>query len=368
MPIGEAKRKADLFYKEGSADKVYHVTLDRIEGGGGYTVNFSFGRRGSTLNTGTKTQSPVDFEKAGKIFDKVVAEKMAKGYTAYEGGTPYSATDKAGQVSGILPQLLNPIEEEEAERLLYDDDWWMQEKFDGRRLMVRKKGAEIVGINRKGLMIALPGPIHAALSTWDQDFVLDGESIGDTYHVFDYLEDPVCDIRGAAYSMRYLALMNLVAGSPVTAGVIRLVPAVFPSEGGKANVFNSLKASKAEGVVFKRADAPYTIGRPNSGGPALKFKFYSTASVRVVDTNDKRSVRVAVLLSDRNQWVDVGNVTIPPNQPMPYPESILEVRYLYAHKGGSLYQPTSLGMRADLEHTDCTIEQLKYKADTTDEE
>lgn len=365
MPIGETKRKSDLYYKEGSADKVYHVTLDRIEGGGGYTVNFSFGRRGSTLNTGTKTQSPVDFEKAGKIFDKLVAEKMAKGYTSYEGGTPYSATDKAGQVSGILPQLLNPIEEDQLDKFLNDPDWCLQEKFDGRRMLIRKKGAQVDGINRKGLVVAMDSALQSTLSDWP-DFIIDGEAMGGTFRVFDILEGRV-DFRQWPYNQRYLELMNLVVEAPANGGMVKLVPTVFP-EGSKRKVLDELKNSKAEGVVFKNIHATYSIGRPNSGGPALKFKFYSTASVRVVDTNDKRSVRVAVLLSDRNQWVDVGNVTIPPNQPMPYPESILEVRYLYAHKGGSLYQPTSLGMRVDLEHTDCAIEQLKYKADTTDEE
>jgi len=37
------------------------------------------------------------------------------------------------------------------------------------------------------------------------------------------------------------------------------------------------------------------------------------------------------------------------------------VRYLYAYEGGSLFQPTYLGQRADLEAGDCVKSQLKYK-------
>ena len=78
-----------------------------------FVVNFAYGRRGSTLTTGTKTSSPVDYDTAQKIYTKLVNEKKAKGYTEGEDGTPYQHTDK--QPSGILPQLLNAVEETEVE-------------------------------------------------------------------------------------------------------------------------------------------------------------------------------------------------------------------------------------------------------------
>ena len=46
----------------------------------------------------------------------------------------------------------------------------------------------------------------------------------------------------------------------------------------------------------------------------------------------------------------------------------LEVRYLYAYKGGSLFQPTSLGVRDDVAPPECVIGQLKYKAGDKDED
>jgi len=94
-------------------------------------VNFAFGRRGTTLQTGTKTPSPVDFETARKTYDKLVREKQAKGYTPGEDGTPYQHTSKEERATGIFPQLLNPIDEEQALRLIDDPDWCAQEKFDG---------------------------------------------------------------------------------------------------------------------------------------------------------------------------------------------------------------------------------------------
>ena len=48
-------------------------------------------------------------------------------------------------------------------------------------------------------------------------------------------------------------------------------------------------------------------------------------------------------------------------QKVPAVDSIIEVRYLYAYKGGNLYQPTYLGVRDDISFEDCPISQLKYK-------
>lgn len=53
----------------------------------------------------------------------------------------------------------------------------------------------------------------------------------------------------------------------------------------------------------------------------------------------------------------------PPNYEVSATGNLIEVRYLYAYKGGSLYQPTCLGIRKDLEEKDAIIAQLKYKAE-----
>jgi len=61
----------------------------------------------------------------------------------------------------------------------------------------------------------------------------------------------------------------------------------------------------------------------------------------------------------------MGNVTIPPNHEVPDPGQVVEVRYLYVNgENGSLYQPTYLGVRKDVEPQECTLEfqNIKYKA------
>ena len=343
-----------LYYREGASDKVYQAAIESQ--GGGYVVTFAYGRRGTTLTTGTKTQEPVAYDTAMQLYNKLVREKTAKGYTPGEDGTPYQHSDK--QSSGILPQLLNSIDEEQLETLLNDRQHVMQEKHDGRRLMLRKQTHIITGINKLGVVTGFPAVVAEEFQVATADFLMDGEIVGEEYHAFDLLELDGDDLRGRTYQERYLHLMNLLAS--FNHRHINLVESAHLTE-QKRELFNQLKAANREGVVFKRGDAIYTAGRPNSGGPQLKFKFQETASFIVTKVNGKRSV--ALMLFDGDKVIPVGNVTIPPNHEVPAIGAIVECRFLYAHRGGSIFQPVYLGVRDDICAQECTVDQLKYKAE-----
>ena len=142
-----------LFYRQGPADKIYKASI--VPQDGGYVVQFQFGRRGSTLQSGRKNPVPVPYDEAKRIYDQLLASKKNKGYTPGEDGVPYQDTAKASQATGIHCQLLNSVEDDEVERLIADPAYWMQEKHDGRRLLIRKAGGTITGINRLGLVVAL---------------------------------------------------------------------------------------------------------------------------------------------------------------------------------------------------------------------
>jgi bifunctional non-homologous end joining protein LigD len=348
--------KVTLYYRQGSSDKVYSVAIE--PSGPGFVVNFAYGRRRGTLQTGAKTTSPVDHAEAKKIFDKLVKEKTAKGYTPGEDGTPYQDTPKENRSTGILPQLLNPTNDDEAMALLADSAWWTQEKLDGKRVLLRRQGDEITGINRQGLAIGLPEPIVAyARSIGSQHWIMDGEAIGDVLVVFDLLESACVNLRSDPYRKR-LKLLTEIVGS-TGAGAIRLIETATVRK-AKSAMYRRLKDQKREGIVFKHHNAPYTPGRPNSGGGQLKLKFCATASAIVAGNNgSKRSV--ALELFDGERRIAIGNVTIPANHKIPVGGDVVEVRYLYAYPGGSLYQPVYLGTRDDVEPAACTIHQLKFK-------
>ena len=129
----------------------------------------------------------------------------------------------------------------------------------------------------------------------------------------------------------------------------------------KQAMFNKLKEGKREGIVFKKKNAPYTHGRPIKGGNQLKFKFYKTATFIISDiTTGKRSVGLE-LVGEDGKMVYMGKVTIPANHEVPKIGDFVEIRYLYAYKGGAVYQSVYLGKRNDSDLSDAKINQIVYK-------
>ncbi|MBI3832498.1 MAG: DNA ligase [Planctomycetes bacterium] len=350
-----------LYYREGNSDKVYQASIEPQ--GAGFVVNFAFGRRSSTLQAGTKTHAPLAYAEAKKVYDALVRSKTAKGYTAGPSGVPYSGGNKAERDTGLRPQLLNPITEDEVERFLADPAYWLQEKKDGRRIMLRKNAGEVVGINRTGLTVGLPESILESARALPGDFVLDGEAIGDRLYVFDCLARGQAKLEAHPYRDRWRALLELASGCR---GSIEALPTAAAS-GDKRDLLRFLREKNTEGVVLKDRAAPYTPGRPASGGTQVKFKFVATASCLVTaGRNGKRSVGLEVL--EGNKRIAVGNVSIPPKAPIPQQGQVIEVRYLYAHRGGALFQPVYLGRRTDILASDCKLAQLKFRRDDAEDD
>lgn len=88
-----------LHFQDAKSDKVYEVDLCDM-GGDLYVVNFRYGRRGSKLKDGTKTEHPVPLNQAEKVFAKLVNEKTGKGYQDVSVPTPITP-DPLPQVSNI---------------------------------------------------------------------------------------------------------------------------------------------------------------------------------------------------------------------------------------------------------------------------
>lgn len=68
------EKSISLYSDKGGADKVYNVFL--VASGNDFKVNYQNGARGCTLTNGSKTTTPVPYDKAITIFDKLVKEKM----------------------------------------------------------------------------------------------------------------------------------------------------------------------------------------------------------------------------------------------------------------------------------------------------
>ena len=348
-------QETTLYFKNGSSDKVYQTQINDIENNE-YTVTYAYGRRGSALKTGTKTNQPVELEKAEKVYKSLINSKIKKGYKPSEDTSDdvaYTADENSKKISGIFPQLLNIIDKNQAERLLQNRDFILQEKHDGERRLVLKNDKSVKGINRRGLYVDLKTEISEALNKIPASFLIDCEDMGSHLVVFDVLEYGQIDLKESTLEQRLTYLHQFDLGN-----LIKISP-FYSQASEKTEQFNKIKKSNKEGVVFKNRYSVYSEGRPNSGGNQLKYKFYSTCSVVVSGINSKRSVSVCA--NDTDIMVELGNVTIPPNKDIPSINEIIEVRYLYAYKGGSLYQPCYLGKRNDILLNECSVNQLKYK-------
>ncbi len=365
--MAKVVERADLFCKAGSKDAVYHIEV--VETDGGYLVNYRNGRAGGTLTSGSKTPAPLaTLEAAKKVLDKTVKEKL-KASPPYQlmesAGSSFTEVqaDVAQRSTGLLPQLLNEVDIEDTaavEAFIKDDFYCMEQKADGERRMLRSlgDGSVPIGSNRKGGQVPLPQEI--ATSVAHLRCTLDGEIIGSHFYAFDLLDINGTDLRGERQENRKAKLHELASqfGPGIT-----VLPAAHTAAEKRAMV-EMCRLMKQEGVVLKDITAPYTEGRPNSGGPQLKLKNWKLTTVVVVRQNDsKRSVVVAVV-DAQGELVEVGSVTIPQNAAIPEAGALIEVRYLYAFaNGGSLFEPTFRRLRADQDRSQAGIERLHYKAE-----
>lgn len=351
----------DLFFREGSSDKVYKASIE--EHGGGHVVNFAYGRRGNALTTGTKTVTPVSLEKAQQVFNKLVSEKTGKGYVEDVNGKPFSVGSvNEPRDTGLRPQLLNEIPEEEVGKYINSDLWCAQEKYDGKRRMLQIRQGLVAGTNRKGLTVGLSVEVENDVKMYllrGLNCNLDGEDLGKSIMIFDVIEPEL------TYKERYQYLQQHLNDKLLE--VLKLVPTAWTTD-AKRELYNRLRRENAEGIVFKKISSKYVPGRPNSGGDQLKYKFVASASCIVMGVSEKkRSIQVGCY-DGEGTLVPVGSVTVYPNQEIPGlfdpitgKESIVEVKYLYYFPNGALFQPVLLGIRNDIEPSDCKLSKLKVK-------
>jgi predicted DNA-binding WGR domain protein len=330
----------------------------------------------------TPVQAPVS-QPAASISTRIVKRRILWDNPDAEAPSPAApvvqepAPDMFGETGIVIAQLLNEIMDESAVgAYLLDPAWGLQEKKDGKHLTVKWWTApntpyQISTINKKGKLIASAPAFINAIRPCLVDKVsmlLDGEQIGNDYFVYDILEYNGRDLRGLSYERRYDKLCNLF---PIINphGIIRVRLYIYTeaslSDYNKSQKYQEFKNAGLEGVVFKRLAATFTPGKAHQD--MWKWKFYATCSCRVSNRETgKHSIGLELLDIDAlaNTWRDVGNCTIGQNQPLPSPGSIAEIKYLYAYRHGCLYQPSYIGPRDDVDESECTTNQLKYKAGT----
>ena len=248
----------------------------------------------------------------------------------------------------MMPELLTPIALEQAERYVVDDRYWLQEKRDGVRLMVRKQDGQIEGWNRQGQPTSVHPALASRLRPIDiEEFVLDGEwEQSGNYCCWDLLQVQDRDLRGMEYSQR---LISLVWSFVPTLDVLPSATSIEK----KHELLSRLREQRAEGVVIKDSKAPY---RPGRAGQHYKLKFQKTATARVREADPVRD-RVSIEMLDGNVWREVCGLKVP-NGTLRTGQFV-EVRYLYGTPEKRLVQPCFLRIREDVADSDCALGQVQ---------
>ncbi len=359
-------RSIQLFFQEGSSDKVYNAQI--VKDGATYTVAVQWGRRGASLSTGNKAVK-VSLDVATKTFEKLVREKTSKGYEEVGEKQPAAVAPPEGSGSGSkvtgkrakvghAAQLLTALDDDELEACLADEALVAQQKLDGIRVLVSVDDGGLVATNRDGQATSLAQQALAGLAYLPKGTVVDGEVLGEAFWLFDILMLSGEDVRDRGYLARW-ALLDEELEPALTDGA-RVLPVAI---GGKAKrkLHDRLRAATAEGIVFKRGDAPYRSGR---GTTQRKYKFVKACDVIVLE-NAGNAYRMAVY--DGKALFDVGRVfagtTNATRKELDAAlgrgeRPVCEVKYLYATDDHQLFQPVFVRMRDDKAAKACVRAQL----------
>lgn len=120
-------RTLKLWFREGTADRVYEIDLVDTEASNAnarYLVNVRHGKRGRVLKEATKTRTAVSLAEGEKLFDSVVVAKINEGYRQTDEPPVAQAVPAAtGRDIALLARLeacvTHPLPEKERDRLFW---------------------------------------------------------------------------------------------------------------------------------------------------------------------------------------------------------------------------------------------------------
>jgi bifunctional non-homologous end joining protein LigD len=264
-------------------------------------------------NRGAKDQPE---PKRAKAAPKAVKAATKPAKSAKRSGSKKKSTKIAGARSSRLPDFIPPCLATLSATPPDSSGWVHEIKFDGYRIQARITDGAVSLKTRSGLdwTKKFPTVASACVELSGHDAILDGEiaSIDENgasnfsalqddlkngrhdrliYYVFDILHLEGQDLTGSPLLERKRALAMLFADMP-DEGVVRLSDH-FDADG--STMLKHACKLRLEGIVSKRADAPYHSGR---AGDWLKIKCSNNQEFIVIgyEPSDKRGRLIRSLL------------------------------------------------------------------------
>lgn len=241
-----------------------------------------------------------------------------------------------------------------------DDRWALEQKADGRRLVVHVDRGEVAGFNRRGERADVPGPVRRVLAAAGRravDVWFDGEVVGGaTWWVFDAPAVGGVYCCDQPWENRQQVLDRLFDAFEFDAPVCRLPAFVEAAE--KLDVARRLVADRAEGLMFKAVDSRYEPGVRSKRW--LKVKFTGEVDCHIVEAGrDGKQNFVLAVYRDDGEKVEVAEVTaLAGDGPRLKVGDVCTVRVLYVTADDRLYQPNVPRRRTDKLPAECGYDQL----------
>lgn len=241
-----------------------------------------------------------------------------------------------------------------ASALVLDDDWSMEQKVDGHRILlwVLDDGAE--AYNRNGELYMgkrFPDDQRAlARKHFRVGDVVDGELVDGIFWAFDLPIRTHTERFDETYTERRAHLRE--RKYPHTLPTARLREA-------KARLMRKVRDEGGEGVIAKHLYSGYEPGVRSS--KMLKVKYVKTVDCIVSSLQREGSEAIGLSLLGEQGLVEVGACSVI-GKPAVELGDVVEVRYLYAVDRGAprLTQPVLLGVRDDKLPRECTLDQLHF--------
>lgn len=262
----------------------------------------------------------------------------------------------------IRPMLAERWSEDNALKHLLSDEWWLEQKLDGNRIMVEVEDHQVTFYNRKGDRTQVTGPVAKIFGELSQGpWVFDGELCKERFHVFDLpIAGDVINPK-TPFEQRRQALELAFQHWQPDQRFISLVSTKKTPE-DKLELFQRAKNEGAEGVMLKDKTGIYLSGKRYSR--MRKCKFVHTVDCVVIQTGIDGKANMSLgLYNDEGVLVNVGECTaLAGDGGKIVAGDVAEIIYLYAvdKKRPRLYQPTKPKIRMDKGALECTLDQLHF--------
>ena len=381
--MGTIVKSVSLHYTDGGrSDKVYNIQIEEV-GPNRFDVTGYNGKTGGTLTPRKQNDSPVSLSEAERLFAELEHKKVNHRTTPYvvlsrNGATTPSTAQPSSpttthESTGFVANHPKKVSEDEALKLLNNDDYFVEQKCDGEFMSVLYRLNRVTASNKRGNGIPVPPKIATAIRQLAslaacETLGLAGEYLNSTLHIFTIWEKNGTSLMTLPQHLRIevkerleQVLAEHLATSTTRPSTALKFVYTAKTKNDKTVLYQTIKANAGEGVVFKHRETDLSF----------KYKLYETTEVLLV-ANSKRSAECFAYHD--GTLTSLGSVTIPHDstyqeikdanlrkQPV-----VASVKYLYLSAPpaigptcGQLTQASFLRFRPEFDEHACVTAELK---------